>query len=266
MFETLQSCCTIEIILLLWHYFLMLKAVPTGEPDPQAVFCRRYFDEWPEYTSLAEIRAVMDRVEPALIGAVATQRAAMDRMVNSKNELPWRVFCDQHDINADRIHALAVSANPGLDGFEELTTDMYRAFVEPGESIRYDLRRIPDVEVRIVELLAKRCHLVRQAAFFKQDLGESSAPQRQARNIANARDIATRLMPQIPDLRPDFDVLIEGMYNWLVPMSVELQHSFWRQTRPQRSEIQARRITELMRGGEEIWNLGEFDNRILKAV
>ncbi len=155
---------------------------------------------------------------------------------------------------------MAEPLNPGLDGFEELVEDMYRAMVEPGESIRYDFRRIPEVEARIVELLAERCRLVRQAAFFKRDLGESSAPQRQARNIANATQIAARLIPKVPHLRPDFDVLIEGMYGQLVPLSVELQHRFWRQTRPQRSERQARRITELMRRGEEIWNFGEFDN------
>ncbi|MDQ5913510.1 MAG: hypothetical protein QG623_128, partial [Patescibacteria group bacterium] len=67
----------------------MEEIVTTREPDPQAVFCRRYWDEWPEYTSLGEIRTDMDKVEPALIRTVATQRAEMDRMANSKNELPW---------------------------------------------------------------------------------------------------------------------------------------------------------------------------------
>ena len=67
----------------------MEEIVTTREPDPQAVFCRRYWDEWPEYTSLGEIRTDMGKVEPALIRTVATQRAEMDRMANSKNELPW---------------------------------------------------------------------------------------------------------------------------------------------------------------------------------
>ncbi len=246
---------------LLWYYFfIMIQESTPREPDAQAVFCRRYFDEWPSYTSLAEIRTDMDKVEPALIVAVATQRAAMDRMTNSKNELTWDAFRDQHDINIDRMRALAEPLNPRLDGFEELVEDMYRTMVEPGESIRHDFRRMPEVEARIVELLSERCRLVRQAAFFKRDLGESSAPQRQARNIANARDIAVRLMPKMPDLRPDFDVLIEGMYSQLVPLSVELQHRFWKQTTRQRSPWQAKRITELMRRGEEIWNFGEFDN------
>lgn len=212
------------------------------EPNPEALFCRRLGQEFPEYLSLSEVRADMDQVEPQLIGAITEQKLAMDRMVNSKNELPNSAFVEQHCINIGRIMVLAEDANPGLEGFERLVEDTYFDMVPIPLSIRYDLRRDPDLELRIVALLGERCRLVRQAAFFKRDLQESTAPARQARNIANAREIAGEYAGQIPD----FEDYIEAIYEDLVPGSVALQHRFLGKTQPVARRHQVRGTVALL--------------------
>lgn len=233
----------------------MSDIVLTREPNPSAPFCRRLGLEFPEHLSLDEIRGEMDLVEPQLIGAIAENKSRMDVMVNAKNELPHSAFVDQHCQNIGRIMLVAKEVNPGLEGFERLAEDLYFDMVPIPLSIRYDLRRIPELETRIVTVLANRCRLVRQAAFFKQDLGESSAPARQARNIANARSIASVYADRIPG----FEDYIEGIYEDLVPSSVALQHRFWRQTQPAAYRYQVRGISALLmkRQDDEIAGLDE---------
>lgn len=202
----------------------------TREPNPEAVFCRRHRQEFPEYLSLGEIRAEMDLVEPQLIDAIAELKIRMDGMVTGKNELPFSTFVEQYWINEARIKEQAATVNPGLEGFEEMVAWVFRPMVLSTESIRYaHIRdREPGIETSIVSLIAERCRLVRQAAFFKRDLGESSAPARQERNIANARAIAS----QYTDRIPKFENYIEDVYSLLVPESVALQHRFLRTTSP----------------------------------
>jgi hypothetical protein len=171
----------------------MSEFVQSGEPNPNAPFCRRFGEEFPEYLSLGEIRGEMDLIEPQLVGVLAEHRSAMDapKMVNSKNELSLVRISDIRLEQIDRLQAVAEPLNPGLEGFEELVEDMHRAMVATDEVVRYDFRRSPDRERRLIGLLAGRCSLVRQATFFKRDLSESSAPERQVRNIANARKLAS---------------------------------------------------------------------------
>lgn len=237
----------------------MSEALLSREPDPHAPFCRRFGVELPEYGSLGEIREAMDAVEPQLIGAIAEQQLSLNSTVNLKNELPYRAFVDQYEINTTRIVDQAAKVNPGLDGFEDLVAWTYR-FIVPSTSlsVRYDLRRNddPSLETRIIGLLAERCHLVRQAAFFKRDLQESSAPARQARNIANARRIASEYADRIPG----FENLIEDVYSELVPGSVELQHAFWEQTTRVRNPFAARRLNRMFELLPEVWNMGEWDD------
>lgn len=206
------------------------------------------------HLNLDEIRGEMDLVEPRLIGAIAENKSWMDRMVNVKNELPQDAFVDQHNQNIGRIMLLAEEVNPGLEGFESLAEELYCNMVPIPLSIRYDLLRIPRLEASIVKALADRSRLVRQAAFFKQDLGDS-APARQARNIANARSIASVYADRIPGIQ-DY---IQRIYGDLVPSSVALQHRFWRQTQPAAYRHQVRGISSLLirRQGNEVAGLDE---------
>lgn len=226
------------------------------EPSTSAPFCRRFGQEFPQYLNLDEIRDEMDIVEPRLIGAIAENKSRMDVMANAKNELPHSAFVDQHFQNIGRIMLIAEEANPGLEGFEGLAEELYCNMVPIPLSIRYDLRRIPALEASIVRALADRCGFVRQAAFFKRDLGESSAPARQARNIANARSIARVYADRIPG----FEDYIEGIYEDLVPSSVALQHRFWRQTQLAAYRHQVRGISTLLmkRQDDRIVGLDEF--------
>ncbi|GEM_PF-5772263 len=226
------------------------------EPNPSVRFCRRLGQEFPEHLCLDEIRGEMDLVEPQLIGAIAENKSRMDVMVNAKNELPHSAFVDQHCRNMGRIMLVAQEVNPGLEGFERLAEELYFNMVPTPLSIRYDLRRIPELETRIVTALADRCRLVRQATFFKQDLGESSAPARQARNIANARSIASVYASSIPG----FEDYIERIYEDLVPSSVALQHRFWRQTQLAAYRHQVRGISAILmkRQDDRIVGLDEF--------
>ncbi len=176
-------------------------------------------------------------------------------MANLKNELPLVRIADIRLKQIDRLQDLARSLNPGLEGFEDLVEDMHRAMVTTEEVVRYDFRWSPEREQRLVSLLANRCRLVRQAAFFKRDLDESSAPQRQARNITNARNLASAY-----EGFEGFEDYVEGVYGVLVPRSVALQHSFWKQTTRVRDPYSARRLDNLFKITPEVWNMGEFDD------
>lgn len=233
----------------------MSEFIASGEPNPGAQFCRRFGVELPQYNSLGEIRTEMDLVEPQLIDAIAEQQMGMDIMVNAKNELPSSAFVEQCEINTARIVKQAAAVNPGLEGFEEMVSYVYRFMLPTSMSIRYDLRRDPALESRIISLISERCRLVRQAAFFKRDLQESSAPARQARNIANARSIAAGYTDRIPK----FENLIEDVYSVLVPESVELQHAFWKQTTRVPNPHSARRLNRMFELIPEVWNMGEWD-------
>lgn len=204
-------------------------ALSGNEPNPTAPFSRRFRSEFPEYLSLDEIRAEMDVLEPQIIDVLAEHKSAMDtpKMVNLKNELPLVRIADIRLAQIDRLQALARPLNPGLDGFEDLIEVIHRAMVTTEEVVRYDFRVSHEREQRLVNLIANRCHLVRQATFFKRDLGESSAPERQARNIANARSLASTY-----EGLEGFEDYVEGVYSVLVPKSVDLQHRFYRKTQP----------------------------------
>lgn len=214
-----------------------------AEPSPEAPFCRRNGLEFPEYLSLGEIRAEMDLIEPQLVDVLAGHRYAMDspKMINLKNELPLVRIADIRLEQIDRLQALARPLNPGLDGFEDLVEDIHRAMVTTEEVVRYDFRWSPEREQRLVSLLADRCRLVRQAAFFKSNFDESSAPQRQARNIANARSLASAY-----EGLEGFEDYVEGVYGVLVPGSVALQHRFLRKTSPAAYRHRVRGISALL--------------------
>ncbi len=224
-------------------FVFMSEYYPSSEPDPSAQFCRRFGQEFPEYISLNEIRDEIDLVEPQLIDALAAHKSAMDtpKMVNLKNELPLVRIADIRLDQIDRLQTLARPLNPGLDGFEDLVEDLHRAMVTTEQVVRYDFRSSPEREQRLVTLLAERCRLVRQAAFFKRNLDESSAPARQARNIANARSLA-----QAYEGLEDFEDYVEGVYGVLVPRSVALQHRFLGKTWPAARRHQVRGTRELL--------------------
>ncbi len=234
---------------------------PADEPDPIAPFCRMYHLEFPEYLSLDEIRGEMDLIEPQLVDVLAEHRYAMDipKMVNVKNELPLVRIADIRLAQIDRLQELAEPLNPGLDGFEDLIEDLHRAMVTTEEVVRYDFRCTPEREQRLVGLLADRCRLVRQAAFFKRDLDESSAPQRQARNIANARNLAS-----VYEGLEGFEDYVAGVYSVLVPGSVTLQQKFLQKTSPAAYRHRVRGISTLLMERQDDRILGLPDESAVK--
>ncbi len=231
----------------------MTEFIAVGEPNPGAQFCRRFGVELPAYHNLGEIRAEMDLVEPQLIGVLAEHKSAMDtpKMVNLKNELPLVRIVDIRLDQIARLQALATPFNPGLDGFEDLVEDVHRAMVTTEEVVRYDFRSNSGRECRLVSLLAERCYLVRQAAFFKRNLYESNAPARQARNIENARSIASAY-----EGLEGFEDYVERVYGVLVPDSVVLQRAFWEQTTQVRDPYRARQLDNMLKTIPEVWNFG----------
>ncbi len=235
----------------------MSEVLITKEPNPEALFCRRFGIELPEYRYLGEVRDEIDLIEPQLIDVLAEHKSAMDtpKMVNLKNELSLVRIADIRLGQLDYLQTLAKPLNPGLSGFEDLVEMVFRQMVETEEVVRYDFRRSPEREQRLITLLSDRCRLVRQAAFFKRNLDESSAPERQARNIANARSLASAY-----EGLDGFEDYVEGVYSVLVPASVALQHRFWKQTSRVSNPHNARRLDKLFKVCPEVWNMGEFDD------
>jgi len=234
----------------------MSKFITSGEPNPDSQFCRRLGVEFPEYLSLGEIRNEMDLIEPQLVDVLAEHKSAMNtpRMVNSKNKLSLVRIADIRLEQIDRLQIVADPLNPGLKGFEDLIEDVHRAMVTTDEVVRYGFRRSPQREQRLVTIIADRCRLVRQAAFFKRNLDESSAPVRQARNIANARHLASAY-----EGLEGFEDYVEGVYGLLVPKSVALQHRFFMETQPAAYRHQIRGINALLIKRQGNGNLGQSD-------
>lgn len=232
----------------LYNILSMSEVLLSREPNTEAAFCRRFGLEFPEYLSLGEIRSEIDVIEPQLVGALAEHKSAMDtpKMVNLKNELPLVRIADIRLGQIDHLQTLARPLNPGLDGFEDLVEDVHRAMVTTEEVVRYDFRRSLEREQRLVYLLAERSRLVRQATFFKRNLDESSAPQRQARNIANARSLAAA-----HEGLDGFEDYVEGVYGVLVPKSVAMQHRFLKRTQPAAYRHQVRGSRELLMRRQE---------------
>jgi isochorismate pyruvate lyase len=92
-----------------------------------------------------------------------------------------------------------------------------------------DLRaRIDALDARVVELLAERARLVRDATRFKRNSFEVASPERQAAVFAQVRAAAAAHSAELPAL-PD---IVEAAYRVLVAGYVASEERFFTETEP----------------------------------
>jgi isochorismate pyruvate lyase len=109
------------------------------------------------------------------------------------------------------------------------TDPAYRPLAPDLAGIRHEIDRIDE---EIVRLLAERAMYVKDAARFKRDAFQVSAPARQAQVFAHVRALAER---HNPDFNGGFDGLpdlVEATYRALVAGSIACEQNYFGQTEP----------------------------------
>lgn len=90
-----------------------------------------------------------------------------------------------------------------------------------------DLRQsIDTIDEQIIQLMAERARLVKDATRFKRDAYQVAAPARQAEVFAKARTRAERYLPELPGL-PD---VAELTYRAMVGAFVASEQVYFRET------------------------------------
>ena len=105
----------------------------------------------------------------------------------------------------------------------------YRPLAADLAGVRSEIDRIDDA---IVRLLAERAMYVKDAARFKRDAFQVSAPARQAAVFARVRELAQR---HEPDFNGGFEGLpevVEAAYRALVAGYIACEQNYFGQTEP----------------------------------
>jgi isochorismate pyruvate lyase len=105
----------------------------------------------------------------------------------------------------------------------------YRPLAQDLAAVRREIDRIDDA---IVQLMAERAMYVKDAARFKRDAFQVSAPARQAQVFAHVRELAAR---HDPDFNGGFEGLpdvVESAYRALVAGYIACEQTYFGQTEP----------------------------------
>jgi isochorismate pyruvate lyase len=105
----------------------------------------------------------------------------------------------------------------------------YRPLAQDLAAVRREIDRIDDA---IVRLMAERAMYVKDAARFKRDAFQVSAPARQAQVFAHVRELAAR---HDPDFNGGFEGLpdvVESAYRALVAGYIACEQTYFGQTEP----------------------------------
>ena len=119
--------------------------------------------------------------------------------------------------------------DPRAAPVRRFTDPAYRPLADNLAGIRREIDRIDDA---VVQLLAERAMYVKDAARFKRDAFEVSAPARQAQVFAHVRELAQR---HTPSFNGGFDGLpdvVEAAYRALVAGYIACEQSYFGQTEP----------------------------------
>ena len=103
----------------------------------------------------------------------------------------------------------------------------YRPLAENLAGIRREIDRIDE---QVVKLLAERAMYVKDAARFKRDAFQVSAPARQAEVFARVRAQAERLMPDFNGGFEGLPGVVESAYRALVAGYIACEQNYFGQT------------------------------------
>lgn len=109
------------------------------------------------------------------------------------------------------------------------TDPAYRPLAEDLAGIRREMDRIDDAVVR---LLAERAMYVKDAARFKRDAFQVSAPARQAQVFAHVRELAERHQPQFNGGFEGLPDVVEAAYRALFAGYIACEQQYFDATAP----------------------------------
>ena len=109
------------------------------------------------------------------------------------------------------------------------TDPAYRPLAPDLAGIRREIDRIDDA---VVQLLAERAMYVKDAARFKRDAFQVSAPARQAEVFARVRAQAERLMPAFNGGFDGLPDVVEAAYRALVAGYIANEQTYFGHTEP----------------------------------
>ncbi|HEX7891205.1 MAG TPA: chorismate mutase [Ramlibacter sp.] len=107
------------------------------------------------------------------------------------------------------------------------TDPSYRPLAENLAGIRAEIDRIDEA---IVRLMAERAMYVKDAARFKRDAFQVSAPARQAQVFAHVRDLAQRHQPAFNGGFEGLPDVVEAAYRALVAGYIACEQQYFGQT------------------------------------
>ena len=105
----------------------------------------------------------------------------------------------------------------------------YRPLAADLAGVRREIDRLDDA---IVRLLAERAMYVKDAARFKRDAFQVSAPARQAQVFAHVRELAARHNPQFNGGFEGLPDVVEAAYRALVAGYIACEQNYFGQTVP----------------------------------
>lgn len=109
------------------------------------------------------------------------------------------------------------------------TDPAYRPLAPDLAAVRREIDRIDDL---IVQLLAERAMYVKDAARFKRDAFQVSAPARQAQVFARVRGLAERHAPAFNGGFEGLPDVVEAAYRSLVAGYIACEQNYFGQTTP----------------------------------
>ena len=105
----------------------------------------------------------------------------------------------------------------------------YRPLADDLAGVRREIDRLDDA---IVRLLAERAMYVKDAARFKRDAFQVSAPARQAQVFAHVRELAVRHAPGFNGGFEGLPDVVEAAYRALVAGYIACEQTYFGQTEP----------------------------------
>jgi len=109
------------------------------------------------------------------------------------------------------------------------TDPAYRPLAEDLAGVRREIDRIDEA---VVKLLAERALYVKDAARFKRDAFQVSAPARQAQVFAHVRALAERHNPAVNGGFEGLPDVVEAAYRALVAGYIACEQKYFGQTEP----------------------------------
>jgi isochorismate pyruvate lyase len=124
---------------------------------------------------------------------------------------------------------MAQEPDPRGAPLRRFTSPDYRPLADDLAGVRAQIDRLDD---EIVRLLAERAMYVKDAARFKRDAFQVSAPARQAEVYARVRALAERHNPGFNGGFPGLPEVVEAAYQALVAGYIACEQQYFGETQP----------------------------------